>query len=149
MPLNPRQQLFAEQYLIDRNGTQACIRAGYSANSAAVTASRLLRNANVQQAVAAGTVAVAEAAELDAAWVLSNLRDAAENSDARLSDRIRATELIGKHLGMFVDRVHHTESYGNPALEALTPNQLGELEALWISFEADAGIIDGEGHVLE
>ena len=62
MPLNAKQERFVTEYMLDTNGTQAAIRAGYAANSAAVTASRLLRNANVGQAVAERTLAVAEKA---------------------------------------------------------------------------------------
>lgn len=45
--LTPKQRLFAHEYLVDRNGTQAAIRAGYAAGSADVTASRLLGNARI------------------------------------------------------------------------------------------------------
>ena len=46
--LTAQQELFCEEYLTDLNGTQAAIRAGYSAKTAAATASRLLRNVNIQ-----------------------------------------------------------------------------------------------------
>lgn len=52
MALTPKQQRFVEEYLVDLNGKQAAIRAGYSPNCAEVTASRLLRNAKVAAAVA-------------------------------------------------------------------------------------------------
>lgn len=42
--LNPRQQQFCLEYLIDLNATQAAIRAGYSRNCASVTGLQLLRN---------------------------------------------------------------------------------------------------------
>ena len=50
--LNPRQARFVDEYMIDRNATQAAIRAGYAEKSAKVQASRLLTNANVAAAVA-------------------------------------------------------------------------------------------------
>jgi phage terminase small subunit len=34
MPLTAKQQRFVEEYLVDLNGTQATIRAGYSRNTA-------------------------------------------------------------------------------------------------------------------
>lgn len=49
--LTEKQQRFVEEYLIDLNGTQAAIRAGYSARTANEQASRLLANVSVQQAV--------------------------------------------------------------------------------------------------
>lgn len=45
---------FIEEYLIDFNGTQAAIRAGYSKKTARQIASRLLSKANVQADIAAG-----------------------------------------------------------------------------------------------
>ena len=46
--LTPKQQKFADEYLIDLNATQAAIRAGYSPRSADVTGARLLANARVR-----------------------------------------------------------------------------------------------------
>ena len=46
-PLTAKQLQFVDEYLVDLNGTQAAIRAGYGAKSAKVTASRTLTNANV------------------------------------------------------------------------------------------------------
>lgn len=40
--LSPKQQLFADEYLIDLNATQAAIRAGYSPKTADVKGSQLL-----------------------------------------------------------------------------------------------------------
>lgn len=47
-----RIELFAREYLLDLNGRQAAIRAGYSPQSARITASELLARADVQEAVA-------------------------------------------------------------------------------------------------
>ena len=46
--LTPKQARFVEEYLIDLNGKQAAVRAGYAAKAAEVQASRLLRNAKVR-----------------------------------------------------------------------------------------------------
>ena len=40
--------LFAQEYIVDLNATRAAIRAGYTERHAAVTASKLLRNTNVE-----------------------------------------------------------------------------------------------------
>lgn len=49
--LNARQRRFITEYLVDQNGTQAAIRAGYAKRSAHVTASLLISNANVKAAI--------------------------------------------------------------------------------------------------
>lgn len=53
MSLTAKQLRFVEAYLLDPNGTQAAIAAGYSPKSAAVEASRLLSNAKVAGELAA------------------------------------------------------------------------------------------------
>ncbi|WP_434619229.1 terminase small subunit [Azospirillum sp. B2RO_4] len=47
MSLTPKQRRFVEAYLLDPNGKQAAIAAGYSEKNAAVEASRLLTHAKV------------------------------------------------------------------------------------------------------
>lgn len=47
--LTPKQDRFCEEYLIDLNGKQAAIRAGYSQKTAEVQAARLLSYAKVQE----------------------------------------------------------------------------------------------------
>ena len=49
--LTPKQQVFATEYLIDLNATQAAIRAGYSKRTAESQASRLLRNVKVREII--------------------------------------------------------------------------------------------------
>ena len=49
--LTPKQQVFATEYLIDLNATQAAIRAGYSGKTAESQASRLLRNVKVKERI--------------------------------------------------------------------------------------------------
>ena len=51
MALNPKQQRFCEEYMIDLNATQAAIRAGYAVKTATEQASRLLTNVNVSREI--------------------------------------------------------------------------------------------------
>ena len=133
--LSPRRRRFVQEYLVDFIGTQAAVRAGYSPNSAKVTASRLLTDAYVLQAVERGAAAVAERAEIDAEWVLVRLQEKAENSE-RDSDSIRALELIGKHLRMFTERVEHA-SPSIPDTRPLKEFTVEELRKLLVAIEQD------------
>lgn len=105
--LNARQQRFVDEYCIDLNATQAAIRAGYSKNTAEVQASRLLRNVKIAEAIEAKRKRLEVKAEVSAEWVLKELVDnvkvAKESGD--LNPANKALELIGKHLGMFTDKV--------------------------------------------
>lgn len=49
--MNGRQAKFVQEYLIDMNATQAAIRAGYSERTAYSQGQRLLKDAEVQEAV--------------------------------------------------------------------------------------------------
>ncbi len=73
MSLSPKQEQFCREYLIDLNATQAAIRAGYSARSADVTASRLLGNAKVQENIARLKLARAERVEVTADAVIREM----------------------------------------------------------------------------
>lgn len=105
--MNARQQQFVREYLVDRNATQAAIRAGYAEGSAAVTGSRLLTNAKIAKAVAEGIAARAENTAVTAEWVVARLQAEALDcgEGASHSARVRALELLGKHQGMFVEKV--------------------------------------------
>lgn len=46
--LGEKQKRFVREWLVDMNGTRAAVRAGYSAKSAANTASRLMKDPDVQ-----------------------------------------------------------------------------------------------------
>ncbi len=71
MPLTAKQERFVAEYLVDCNATQAAIRAGYSPETAKQQGSRLLTNADIKQAVAAGNQAIVEAAVGSAEWIVS------------------------------------------------------------------------------
>ena len=47
-----KRAIFVREYAIDKNGTRAAIAAGFSAKSAAVTASKLLKNPKVKAELA-------------------------------------------------------------------------------------------------
>lgn len=47
MPLTDKQRLFAHEYIIDQNQTQAAIRAGYAVKAASVSGHELIRKPNV------------------------------------------------------------------------------------------------------
>jgi phage terminase small subunit len=136
--LNPKQQRFVEEYLVDRNGTQAAIRAGYSPKTANVQASDLLAKPNIAAAVAEGSAKLSEKTGLDAQWVLDGLKKnyLRAMQEEPVLDREgnptgeyvyqgavanRSLELVGKHIGMFVDK---TEIEIKKRVAGMTPDEL-------------------------
>ncbi|MBE6079422.1 MAG: terminase small subunit [Veillonella sp.] len=126
--MTARQDKFSVEYLVDLNGTQAAIRAGYSPKTAEVTASRLLRNVKVQNRIQElrakefkKTIATAEEVEamlskamrgeLDEEVVVvegsgdgySEAKIMTKQISAR--DRLKAAELMGKRHQLFTDKV--------------------------------------------
>ena len=114
--LTDKQQRFVEEYLIDLNATQAAIRAGYSEKTAQEQSSRLLSNVMVQEAVQIAKNKLSERTELTVDMVVNGLlkeaQDYAEGSTQ--SARVSAWAHLGKHLGMFKDKIEHSGDPNNP-----------------------------------
>lgn len=108
MPLTARQRRFAEEYALDLNATQAAIRAGYSRPSAHNQGGRLMRNDAVRDEIARLQAERSARTGLTADYVLIGLMRAAEErgEGASHSARVRALELLGKHLGLFKDKLN-------------------------------------------
>jgi phage terminase small subunit len=137
--LNRRQEEFVRQYLLDLNAAAAYGRAGFKArgNSAEVNAARLLRNAQVAEAIEKAMAERSERTKIDADRVVRELGKIAFFDDmaaalasldvvelggeqggvirkVQLADKLRALELLGKHLGMFRERVEVAGDKENP-----------------------------------
>jgi phage terminase small subunit len=119
--LTAKQQCFVDEYMVDMNGTQAAIRAGYSARNADKIASELLGKTGVAAAVAAAKAARAKRTEVTADWVIKQLRrnyrrameaEVLRDRDGNPTGEYvydgavanKALELLGKHVGMFVEK---------------------------------------------
>lgn len=131
MKLTDKQNMFVAEYLIDLNATQAAIRAGYSEKTAAEQAARLLGNVNVQKALQQRMKDREARTAITADRVLKELAKPAfsEGKDIpgweglRPSDRLKALELIGKHMSMFVERIDHSGSIARP-YDGMTKEQV-------------------------
>ena len=132
-PLNKKQRLFVENYLIDLNATQAAIRAGYSEGTATEQGSRLLTYVNVKQAVEKAMEERIEKVKITAEEVLDDLIELKDMCMARknvartvmlkpseneapvpveIEGKVfepnaarGALDLVGKHLGMWKDKL--------------------------------------------
>ena len=105
--MTPKQERFAREYLIDLNGTQAAIRAGYAVSGAHTEANRLLDDPEVKAMVEQGQKALQERAEVDQEYVVRELKEIVRRcttgSVYNPKAATKALELLGKHLGMFKD----------------------------------------------
>lgn len=145
--LSEQRQRFVEEYLIDLNGTQAAIRAGYSVKTAQEQSSRLLSNVMVQEAISKAMAArskrtgvnqdrvvlelariafvnIEDVVDTDTGKILPNAtRDdlacvegikykesdnqygGSVEREVKVASKLKALELLGKHLGMWNDKL--------------------------------------------
>ncbi len=106
--LTAKQERFCQEYVVDFNATQAAIRAGYSQPTASQTASRLLTNVKVQRVLAEVQTEDAAKTQLTREFVIEGLMEIAKTAEVA-SARVRAYELLGKHLALFTDRLEVTQ----------------------------------------
>ena len=143
--ITPKQQRFVTEYLIDLNATQAAIRAGYSRKTAQQQGSRLLTNVVVKRAIAAHQDRQLKAVEVRIEDVLHDLRAIAHTDlqtlteqsgvPARWGDKLKALELLMKHLGLAAPETHqhvHQHVHFTPEqLNRMSDDQLERSEAAY------------------
>lgn len=122
--LTRKQRKFCDEYLIDCNGTQAAIRAGYSLKTANEQAAKLMTNTKISSYIAEKLAEISSERLADAQEVLEYLTSVmrGEHTEQVLrldgngvqvldyiqvsaKERLRAAELIGKRYGMFKDNI--------------------------------------------
>jgi phage terminase small subunit len=74
-PLNEKQLRFCQEYIVDLNGSQAAIRAGYSADTSASIASELLTKPNILSYLNDILYERAERTKVTADYVITSLRE--------------------------------------------------------------------------
>lgn len=173
-PIAPRQELFCREYLVDLNAKQAAIRAGYSVKSAEVLGYQLLQKPLVRSAIAELQEKRAEKIDVTAEYVLKTIVETMERCkqaepvvdksgvhvfdvlesgelrpvykfDARAV--LKGAELLGKHLGLFVERREVTGKDGAPlfqdtlsaGLRCLSDEELEDLQRLMMKISEYEG----------
>ncbi|MCT8848230.1 terminase small subunit [Glaesserella parasuis] len=150
--LTDKQQRFVEEYLIDLNATQAAIRAGYSEDTAKEMGYENLTKPHIQKAIQEAQNKRAERVNVTQDDVLRGLLEViamstgkqkiTETELSKVDGSIvpmdvekvcfephaanKALELLGKHLGMFKDKVDVTNSDGSlrpTVIELVAPNE--------------------------
>ena len=106
--MNDRQRAFCQYYAADPDGTAAAIKAGYSKRTAAAIASENLRKPELldyikQLQAEAEAARVADLVEVKRFWT-ATMRD----EEQRVEFRLKASELLAKSSGEFVQRVDLT-----------------------------------------
>ena len=120
--LTKKQRRFADEYLIDCNGTKAAIRAGYSPKTANEQAAKLMANKKIKGYISEKLEEISSERLAEAQEVLEYLTSVMrgehteqilrldgngvqviDNIKVSARERLKAAELIGKRYGMFKD----------------------------------------------
>ena len=104
--LTNKQEAFCQQYVIDKNATQAAIRAGYSEKTAKESGYENLTKPHVKARVDELLSEVSEKALCDAQWVVERLMREAEAQgiaaeDTTSSARTAALKALAEYTGGF------------------------------------------------
>lgn len=114
--LTDQRRRFVAEYLANGNDiTKAAIAAGYSPKTAHSIGSRIAREPPVVAAINAGAAKVLGRLEVKAETVLAELAKVAFDSEVS-PVKVKALELLGKHLQLFVERIEMK-------VEAMTPEE--------------------------
>ena len=134
--MTPKQQRFVEEYPLDMNAAQAAIRAGYSERTAKEQGYELLTKPHIADAIAEAQAERSERLQVSTDDVLLGFLAEAngEGPDTSSPSRVRSWELIGKHLGMFIER---SETGAPGDFAALNDEELREKVARMIERARD------------
>lgn len=124
-----KQQIFIFEYLKDCNATQAAIRAGYSSRTAYSIGQRLLKNVEVSQAIDAAITErrsklIATREQRQQFWT-----DVMTDTEQDMRSRLRASELLAKSEGDFLEKVQVQDTSANYDITAQIRRVLLKVEA--------------------
>jgi len=124
-----RQSIFISEYLKSGNATEAAINAGYSKKTAYSIGQRLLKNVEINQKIMKHREKISQQAELKVCDIVLEIRDLALNAKSE-TNRLRAYDMLMKHLGGYVNELKIIENLPEDQLEAIYQmiiDKLGEI----------------------
>ena len=148
--LTEKQKRFVQEYLVDLNATAAAKRAGYSEKSASRIAVELLNKTQVsaeiqkqqakrqkrveitQEKVLEELAAIAFANGADFATVnqkaIASIKEGQYGTEVKVHDKVKALELLAKHLGMFDSKNGGSEAPENNIFEVIDQSTREEID---------------------
>ena len=140
---NPKHEIFAQELANGKNATEAYVLAGYSenrGNASTLKQSEIISNrvnellAKRDEMARKATEKAAERLSIDREWVMAELIEIAQaaKSSEDYAPANKALELLGKELGMFIERkeVGGPGEFAKMSDDELRDFVKGEAEAL-------------------
>lgn len=111
-------KMFASEYLVSGNATEAASKAGYSKKTAYSQGQRLLKNVEIMEAINEGQERAKEQAELKLAEVVNQIKLIAFYGESE-SIKLKGLDMLMKHLGGYADNFKLLAMLDNEKLEEL------------------------------
>jgi phage terminase small subunit len=140
MELTAKQKRFIDEYMVDRNGAAAAVRAGYSKRCAKEAAYELLTKAHIQAVIREKEAAEAERLQLSREAAIEGFLEAVALAQAKADPAamIAGWREIGKMLGFYAPELRSVKlSTENHALRTMY-EALSDEELLAIAGDATA-----------
>ena len=108
--LTDKQSAFVDEYLVDMNASAAARRAGYSEKTAGYIGHENLKKPKIKEKLDERLKERRQRTEVTQDMVVEGLLQEARRDEEGSSHgaRVSAWRALGKHLGLFVDRIEHT-----------------------------------------
>ena len=101
-----RQELFIQHYLTSFNATQSAIKAGYSEDTARVIGSQNSTKVDIKQAIDEGIAKIVAQTDDKRAKLIKYWVSVIDDTEAKETDRLKASDLLGKYLAMFTENLN-------------------------------------------
>ena len=105
LKLNARQKAFCEYYVASGNATESARKAGYSEKTANRIASENLSKLDIKKYIEELNKKAKDSRIMSMLEIKEFWSEAIKNSDNKMADRLKASELLAKTNGAFLEKV--------------------------------------------
>ena len=108
--LTEKQKRFVDYYCQSGNAEQSAISAGYSPKTARGHSHKLLQNVAIKSAISERNELLEDERIADISEIKQFWTSVFRSGEAEIKDQLRASELLAKTEGAFIDKVEHSGS---------------------------------------
>lgn len=121
--MNHKMKVFASEYLICGNATEAAMNAGYSKKTAYSLGQRLLKNVEIMEVINQSQERIQEEAELKVIEVVNQIKKLAFHGETEAT-KLKGLDMLMKYLGGYTDNFKLLSMLDEGKLEELAKKAL-------------------------